>query len=152
MKLFKKLLGVLIDFPVSIKLRVYILRKMGYKIGKGTRIAKGFYVSDRSTDKHNVILGDRVNIASNVTVITTSSPNTAKLHKIFPLKFAPVIIGDDVWIGTGTIILPGVTIGKYSIIGAGLVIEEDIPPYSFVKREKNHIQKLNNYLIKKLEK
>ena len=42
----------------------------------------------------------------------------------------PVIIGDDVWIGRRTIILPGVTIGKGCIIGAGAVVTKDIPPYS----------------------
>lgn len=41
-----------------------------------------------------------------------------------------VIIEDDVWIGTKTVILPGVRIGKGAIIGAGAVVTKDIPPYS----------------------
>ena len=41
----------------------------------------------------------------------------------------PVVIGDDVWIGGRTIILPGVTIGSGCIIGAGAVVSRDIPPY-----------------------
>ena len=41
----------------------------------------------------------------------------------------PVIIEDDVWIGGRVIILPGVTIGKGSIIGAGAIVTKDIPPY-----------------------
>ena len=41
---------------------------------------------------------------------------------------APVTIGDDVWIGAGSIILPGVTIGSGSTIGAGSVVTHDIPP------------------------
>ena len=42
----------------------------------------------------------------------------------------PVVIGDDVWIGSRTIILPGVNIGRGSIIGAGAVVAKDIPDYS----------------------
>ena len=41
---------------------------------------------------------------------------------------APVTIGDDVWIGTGSIILPGITIGSGFTIGAGSVVTHDIPP------------------------
>lgn len=42
----------------------------------------------------------------------------------------PVVIGDDVWIGRRAIIMPGVTIGSGSIIGAGAVVTKDIPAYS----------------------
>lgn len=44
----------------------------------------------------------------------------------------PIIICDDVWIGTGSIILPGVTIGKGSIVGAGSVVTKNVPAYSVV--------------------
>ncbi|MGZ3599346.1 MAG: acyltransferase [Ktedonobacterales bacterium] len=42
----------------------------------------------------------------------------------------PVIIGDNVWIGTRVIILPGVTIGDRAVIGAGAVVTKDVPPRS----------------------
>ena len=42
-------------------------------------------------------------------------------------RTAPVIIGDNVWIGGGVIIMPGVTIGDNSVIGAGSVVTKDIP-------------------------
>ena len=45
---------------------------------------------------------------------------------------APVYIGDDVWIGTRVIILPGVRIGNGVIIGAGAVVTKDIPDYAVV--------------------
>ena len=41
-----------------------------------------------------------------------------------------VVIGSNVWIGANAIVLPGVTIGKGSVIGAGIVVTKDIPPYS----------------------
>ena len=43
---------------------------------------------------------------------------------------APVTIGDDVWIGGGVIVLPGVTIGDRSTIAAGAVVSRDVPPDS----------------------
>lgn len=44
----------------------------------------------------------------------------------------PVVIGDDVWIGTRAILLPGVRVGKGAIIGAGAVVTKNIPEYSIV--------------------
>lgn len=44
----------------------------------------------------------------------------------------PIIIEDNVWIGTRVILLPGVRIGRGSIIGAGSVVTKDVPPYSVV--------------------
>ena len=44
----------------------------------------------------------------------------------------PVVIEDDVWIGSRVTILPGVTIGKGSVVGASAVVSKDVPPYSVV--------------------
>ena len=44
--------------------------------------------------------------------------------------YADVILENDVWIGTGVKILPGVTIGKGSVIAAGAVVTKDVPPYT----------------------
>ena len=44
----------------------------------------------------------------------------------------PVCIEDDAWIGAGSIILRGVTIGKAAIVGAGSVVTQDVPPYTVV--------------------
>ena len=46
-----------------------------------------------------------------------------------PLKYAPIVIEDGAHIGIGSIIMPGVTIGKGAVIGAGAVVTQDIPPY-----------------------
>jgi acetyltransferase-like isoleucine patch superfamily enzyme len=45
----------------------------------------------------------------------------------------PVVIEDDVWIGTGSIILPGVTIGRGAVIGAGSVVTRSVPPLSVAR-------------------
>ena len=46
-----------------------------------------------------------------------------------PLKYTPIVIEDGAHIGIGSIIMPGVTIGKGAVIGAGSVVTKDIPPY-----------------------
>ena len=48
----------------------------------------------------------------------------------FRTKALPITIEDNVWIGGGTIVLPGITIGRNSVIGAGSVVTKSIPTYS----------------------
>ena len=44
----------------------------------------------------------------------------------------PVVLGDDVWIGHGAILLPGVKIGTGAVVGAGAVVTKDVPPFTIV--------------------
>jgi maltose O-acetyltransferase len=82
-----------------------------------------------------VKIGDNVMMAPNVTIL---SRNHVFEDKLIPMSKQgvtednPVIISDDVWIGTRAIILPGVTIGKGSIIGAGAVVTKNVPEYTIV--------------------
>ncbi|WP_275413484.1 DapH/DapD/GlmU-related protein [Catellatospora methionotrophica] len=48
------------------------------------------------------------------------------------ITYAPIVIGDDVWIGAAATITPGVTIGHGSVVGAGAVVAKDVPPLSVV--------------------
>jgi acetyltransferase-like isoleucine patch superfamily enzyme len=78
-------------------------------------------------------IGSRVTIAHGAMIFTDSGPNTSPLlQKRFPIEFKPVKIGDDVWIGAGAMILPGVTIGSKCVIGAGSLVKEDVPDGSIV--------------------
>jgi acetyltransferase-like isoleucine patch superfamily enzyme len=54
------------------------------------------------------------------------------LASLVPTVRGQVRIEDDAWIGTGAIILPNVTIGTMSIVGAGAVVTRDVPPYTVV--------------------
>ena len=54
------------------------------------------------------------------------------MNQQWSLPKQKVIIGDDVWIGTRVIILPGVRVGTGSIIGAGAVVTKDVPDYAIV--------------------
>jgi maltose O-acetyltransferase len=61
-------------------------------------------------------------------------------------KFPPVRIEDDVWIGARAIVLPGVRIGKGSIIGAGAVVTKDMPPYSICAGNPARVIKYRDFI------
>src|SRR4051812_32960588 len=78
-------------------------------------------------------IGSRCAIASGVIVYSQSNqyaqdPGGFILDQ--PVVYAPVTIGDDVWIGARAVILPGVTIGDHAVIGAGAVVREDVPAWA----------------------
>lgn len=88
-------------------------------------------------DDNKIIIGDNALIAPNVQIYTAFHPTNPTERFGIPrhdgafefckTQTAPVIIGKNVWIGGGAIILPGVTIGDNTVIGAGSVVTKDIP-------------------------
>ncbi|MFX0125056.1 MAG: sugar O-acetyltransferase [Candidatus Hodarchaeota archaeon] len=91
---------------------------------------EGVYMNFNCTilDPNQVRIGKRVQIGSNVQIITATHPLDAELRTSGPELAYEISIGNQVWIGSGVIILPGVTIGSDSTIGAGSVVTKDIPP------------------------
>lgn len=87
---------------------------------------------------NKIIIGNNVLIGSQVLITDHSHGELTKEELLIsPAKRklyskGPVIIGDDVWIGEGACILPNVTIGHNSVIGANSVVTHDIPPFSIV--------------------
>lgn len=78
-------------------------------------------------DPNRIEIGDDVLLAPNVIVCTAGHPVDPAL-RAQGLEYAkPIKIGNGVWVGAGAIILPGVTIGDHSVIGAGAVVNRDIP-------------------------
>ncbi len=63
----------------------------------------------------------------NVTIATAGHPSKAELRKQTYQFNIPVHIGNNVWIGANACVMPGVTIGDNSVIGAGSVVTKDIP-------------------------
>lgn len=77
-------------------------------------------------------IGDRVSIAERVTLVISSKPNFSRFSKDIPSAYGPITINNDVWLGTGAIILPNVTIGEGAIVGAGSVVNKNVPPFTVV--------------------
>lgn len=82
-------------------------------------------------DVNKVIIGDNVLLAPHVQIYTATHPVDPQ-ERLTGKEFGkPVIIGNNVWIGGGAIICPGVTIGNNVTIGAGAVVTKDIPDNVF---------------------
>ncbi|RZK39145.1 MAG: sugar O-acetyltransferase [Pedobacter sp.] len=96
----------------------------GYNISCGENVY--FNVNCVVLDVMEVTIGDNVFFAPAVQIYTATHPIDAIERRT--TEFAkPVVIGNDCWIGGGTVICPGVTIGNRCVIGAGAVVTKDIP-------------------------
>jgi len=118
-------------------LRVRFLRGTGANIGTGVYIGSNFTIACILGLEENLTLGDRVSIGPNVTVILTSDPNNSTLLDLkdrypFICVKGKVRIENDVWLGAGSIIMPNVTIGERSVVGAGAVVLKDVPANTVV--------------------
>ena len=78
-------------------------------------------------DDTHIYVGDGVLFGPNVTVTTGTHPIHPELRRQQAQYNVPVHIGSNVWIGANSVLLPGVTIGDNSVIGAGSVVSRDIP-------------------------
>lgn len=97
--------------------------------GKHVHFGRNVYANFNLTlvDDNHIYVGDYTMIAPNVTIATAGHPILPELReKIYQFNL-PVHIGRNCWIGAGAIILPGVTIGDNTVIGAGSVVTKDIP-------------------------
>ena len=78
-------------------------------------------------DDADIYVGDYVMFGPNVTVATAGHPINPTLRQKAMQYNIEVHIGNNVWIGANAVILPGVTIGDNTVIGAGSVVTKDIP-------------------------
>ena len=115
------------------------------QLGEGVRINCGCHLvagvagyikmGPESHLAHNTILaggggisiGERCMISSLVAIYSTTNDLNSDIPAFSDPKFKPVSIGNDVFIGVGARILPGVNIGDHAIIGAGAVVTKNIP-------------------------
>lgn len=173
MSKMKRMIGAAIYYPLArhlppswsrLKLgqqalRGFCGRLMLASCGKKVNIEKGALFSAKvSLGDHSGIginanicgtctIGSYVMMGPNVTVITRNHKHS-DIHT--PMMFQgfeeekPVVIGDDVWIGERVMIMPGVHIGKGSIIAAGAVVTRDVPEYAIVGGVPAKVIKMRN--------
>lgn len=103
----------------------------GFQCDYGTQLTFGenFFANFNCLllDSAEIIFGDNVLLGPNVHIYTVDHPRDAKQRRGGLCMAKPVTVGDDVWIGAGAKILPGVSIGAGTIIGANALVRNDIP-------------------------
>lgn len=92
-------------------------------------------------DTAPVTIGDNTMFGPAVQIYTPIHPLGAIERRTMLEYSKPVTIGDDVWVGGGAIICPGVTIGDRTVIGAGSVVTKDIPPDVFAAGNPSKVLK-----------
>lgn len=100
--------------------------------GKNITIGKDVFINSgcHFQDQGGIIIGDGSLIGHNVVLATIN-------HDLAPSQnrknhYAPITIGNNVWIGSNATILPGVTVGEWAVVAAGAVVAKDVPSYTVV--------------------
>lgn len=143
----------IIRFPFDLRGKKYINISLGFTTGVGCRleafsvnenkvlfIGKNVQINDyvHITAINNVSIGNNVLMASKIYISdclhgsyagdeNDSNPNIVPSNR--PLFSKPVVIEDNVWLGEFVSVLPGVTIGKGTIVGANSVVSKSLPEY-----------------------
>lgn len=125
-ELMERLTGKRIDDTFRLFPPFYTDFGKNISIGKDVFINSGCHFQDQG----GITIGDGTLIGHNVVLATINHDldpaNNRKNH------YAPITIGNHVWIGSNATILPGVTIGEWSVVAAGAVVTKDVPPYTVV--------------------
>jgi len=84
--------------------------------------------------RKSVVLGKRCLVAANCQILDSSGHDACFPDVENRIRTTdeprPIVLEDDVWLGLGCIVLPGVTIGRGTIVGAGSVVSRDLPPFA----------------------
>lgn len=125
----KKRQALLLELFAEVGENCYIEPPLHANWAKHTHLGNHVYANFNLTlvDDTHIYIGDYVMIAPNVTLSTAGHPIEPEMRKKIAQFNIPIHIEENVWIGANSVILPGVTIGKNSVIGAGSVVTKDIP-------------------------
>ena len=121
----RALLSELVGYEVDVTLGLF--PPFTSDFGRSIRFGRNVFINSgcRFQDQGGLTIGDGALIGHN-TVIATLNHAMDPAHRA-DLEPAPVVIGKDVWIGSNSVVTPGVTIGDGAVIGAGSVVTRDIP-------------------------
>ena len=120
--ILQQLLGGLGD-DSEIRPPLHVDYGMYLTIGARTFINYNFTALDVAP----ITIGDDVQIGPNVQLLTPTHPLEPGPRRDKLEAARPIVIGNNVWIGGGAIVLPGVSVGENSVIGAGAVVTRDVP-------------------------
>lgn len=100
--------------------------------GKNIHLGKDVFINSgcKFQDQGGIYIGDRALIGHNVVLATLNHPLDPN-HRA-GLEPAPIHLEEDVWIGSGAIVLPGVRLGRGCVVAAGAVVNKDVPPMTVV--------------------
>ena len=124
------LLHTIAEFSPLPGLTVLCHRLRGVRIGEHVYIGPGVHID--YLYPHLITIEDYVSIGMRTMIFAHSNP-TCSLYlkkRFFPRTSAPVTIKEGSWIPPGCIILQGVTIGENSVVGAGSLVNRDVPPFT----------------------
>jgi acetyltransferase-like isoleucine patch superfamily enzyme len=113
---------------------VFMEYPINFDYGFNTYLGENFYANYdlKILDVALVKIGDNVMCATGVSILTATHPTDPTLRCNGVECGLPVTIEDYVWLGANSVILPGVTVGKCSVVAAGAVVNRDVPPYTVV--------------------
>ena len=97
----------------------------GHHVHFGKRVYANFNLT--LVDDTHIYVGDYTMLGPNVTIATAGHPILPELREKNYQYNIPVHIGKNCWLGAGVVVLPGVTIGDNTVIGAGSIVTKDIP-------------------------
>jgi acetyltransferase-like isoleucine patch superfamily enzyme len=124
---YKKALGIQLGRGAGVHLGCYVwfygpndVRRTRVEIGENSHVNRDCVLDVRG----GLRIGDNVSVSAEVSIVTIAKLATSR----GPAERKPVVIEDNVWIGTRAIVMPGVTIGRGAIVGAGAVVIRDVPP------------------------
>ncbi len=128
----KLIYSIGVHFPYS-KVRVRSLRALGWEVGNDVYFPADITISIQYIyDRGELKIGNNVSIGPRCILLTSANPNYSALKAYLTPKPAKIVIGDNAWLGAGCIIMPGVTIGKCAVVGAGAVVTHDVPDFCVV--------------------
>lgn len=134
-KILKQLFGKVED-------NVFIEQPFLCDYGKNIYIGKNTFINRNCVflDNDVIQIGENCLFAPSVQIMTSHHPVSAterisveEIGKVSYTTFTkPVIIDNNVWIGAGAILLPGIRVGENSVVGAGSVVTKNVPPNTLV--------------------